>query len=323
LKYALSLYGKDFTSDFFHFHRLEPTLFTQSWKGHRTLFVHNDIHQQMKAGEAQGILWRRFPQLYFMIERLLLPQFNKILSCNSESTELYQKQYPKLSNRISFVRNSFDGHTFYPLFGEERDQKRRQQAIRLGLKEDTRFLLFAGRLHPQKDPLRLLEALSLMTDPRVHLLVAGDGELSLSMRERAERLGIAKQVTFLGPLSLQKLAEFQRLANVFVLTSAYEGLPVVVLEALASGTPIVTTKSGETPRLLKPNCGIVCGDRDPETIAQALDTVLQSPEKFPSEACIQNAAPYSAENVIKQIYEDMLQSYRLDYTECSKKFIAT
>lgn len=317
LRYALGLWGKDFASDFMHFHRLEPSLFTMRWQGHKMLFVHNDIHQQMRSSETKGILWRRFPWLYFWFERQLMPQFHRILSCNSESTALYQQQYPQFADRISLVRNCFDGEIFYPHSKEVREEQRRQQAIEMGLAEDTRFLLFAGRLHPQKDPLLLLEAVSLIVDRQkkdpsaapVHLLIAGEGELAAAMHERVAQLGISEQVTFAGALSHQQTATLHRLASAFVLTSAYEGLPLVVLESLACGTPVVTTQAGETPRLLKADCGIVCSTRSPKTIASALQTILQSPEKFPAAACVQAASPYSAKTVVKDIYDTMLRTY--------------
>ncbi len=307
LRYALGLWGKDLASDFMHFHRLEPSLFTRRWAGQKMLFVHNDIHQQMRSSEAKGILWRRFPWLYFAFERWLIPQFDQVLSCNSESTRLYKQQYPQLASRISLVNNCFDGDVFYPLSDQARADKRRQLAAQMGLKESTRFLLFAGRLHPQKDPLLLLEAIAKISDPHIHLLVAGCGELAPAMAQKATQLNISERVTFLGALPYQALADLHRLASAFVLTSAYEGLPLVVLEALACGTPVVTTNAGETPRLLKPDAGIVCGDRTPEAIAQAIETVLRSPEQFPTGACIQNAVPYSAKSVVQSIYRDMLR----------------
>ncbi len=103
LRYAMSLWRQNFSSDFMHFHRLEPAIAAKQWIGHKTLFVHNDIHQQIKASNAQSILWQRFPQLYFAVERQLIPQFDQVFSCNSESTQLYQQQYPKMANRISFI----------------------------------------------------------------------------------------------------------------------------------------------------------------------------------------------------------------------------
>ena len=307
LRYALSLWGKDLASEFMHFHRLEPSLATRHWVGQKFLFVHNDIHQQMRSSEAKGILWRRFPWLYFAFERLLLPQFDKVLSCNSESTRLYKQQYPQLASRMSLVRNCFDSDVFYPLSEQVRAVKRQQLAAQMGLKESTRFLLFAGRLHPQKDPLLLLEAIAKISDSQTYLLIAGNGELAPAMREKARQLNISDRVAFLGALPYEELADLHRLASAFVLTSAYEGLPLVALEALACGTPVVTTKAGETPRLLRSDAGIVCGDRTPKAIAQAIDTVLRCPEQFPASACIQNAAPYSAQSVVQAIYQDMLR----------------
>ena len=321
LRYALSLWGKDLASDFMHFHRLEPTIFAGRWRGHKTLFVHNDIHQQIRSSDTGGILWRRFPQLYFAFERQLVTQFDRVLSCNSESTQLYKQQYPSLAERISFVRNTFDGEVFYPLSVQERDEKRQKQSVCMGLKEDTRFILFAGRLHPQKDPLLLLDALSLVTDPRAHLLVAGNGELESAMHEKVEQLGITERVTFLGALSHQEVADYHRLASTLVLTSAYEGLPLVVLEALACGTPVVTTSTGETPRFLRSDCGIVCRDRTPAEIGHSLDTVLKFPERFPSEACVQNSLPYSAKSVIEHVYSEMIEGCQPAQSKLEKSVV--
>ena len=322
LRYALGLWGQDFASDFMHFHRLEPTIAAGRWKGHKALFVHNDIYQQIKSSSANGILWKRFPKLYFALERRLMAQFNQVLSCNSESTAFYKKQYPNLADRISFVRNTFDGEVCYPLSSSEREQRRRKEAINRGLREDTRFLLFAGRLHPQKDPLLLLDAFSQIADPQAHLLVAGNGELESAMVAKVEQLGITERVTFLGALTHKEVADYHRLASALVLTSAYEGLPLVVLEALACGTPIVTTNTGETPRLLHSNCGIVCQERTALEIARALDTILQFPERFPSEACVNNALPYSAKSVVESIYAGMFEDCQSSQPEYQRPAVS-
>ena len=310
LRYAFGLFGKPFVSDFMHFHRLEASLFTSRWAGQKILFVHNDIFQQMRSGEAQSILWKRFPQLYFTLEKWLLPQFERVLSCNSESTSFYQQQYPHLASRISFIQNSFDPDLFYPLSTTERQDHRRQQAIRMGLPEDTQFLLFAGRLHPQKDPLLLLEALAELAHPNAHLLIAGDGEMSRDMTIAIERLNLQERVTMLSPVKQKELAHLHRIAHGCVLTSVYEGLPLVLLEALACGTPVVTTAVGETPRLLQAECGIVCRDRHPKTIASAWNTLLNEPERFPSQACVSNAQPFSAKAIVESIYNDMRQRWQ-------------
>lgn len=310
VRYTLSLLSKDFSSDFIHFHRLEPALSAFRWSGRKMLFVHNDIHQQIRAKDTgQGILWKRFPQVYFAFERFLIQQFDQVLSCNSESTQLYKEQYPEFADRVSFVRNTFDGDVFSPLSPELRHDYRQKRAYQLGLSQDTRFLLFAGRLHPQKDPLMLIRAMDKLRNDNVHLLIAGDGELASAMREEIATLGLSEKISMLGALSQHELADLHRISSAFVLSSAYEGLPLVVLEALACGTPIVTTRAGETPRLLGANSGVVCEERSPQDLADAISSVLNQPDRYTANACIDNAAPYSAKHVIHQVYGEMLDSW--------------
>jgi glycosyltransferase involved in cell wall biosynthesis len=311
LKYTLALIGKRFTSDFMHFHRIEPTLATWNWSGDKTLFIHNDIHQQMVSPNAkQAILWRRFPKAYFALEQRLIQQFNQVFSCNSESALHYQQQYPAIASKVSLIRNTVDNEVFYALPEAEQDQLRVQRAHQMGLPEDTKFILFAGRLHPQKDPLLLVNAIAALQSPNAHLLIAGHGELADPLKAEIERLGQAQRITLLGAVNPAELAHLHRLSSVFVLTSSYEGLPLVVLEALACGTPIVTTQCGETPKLLTPESGLVCSDRSPSAIADALQEVLHHPERYPSHACIQAAQPYSASDVIHSVYHDMLQRWQ-------------
>ncbi|XHX79524.1 MAG: glycosyltransferase [Stenomitos frigidus ULC029] len=312
VKYAAALMGRDFASDFMHFHRIEPTLNTRSWRGEKTLFIHNDIHTQILAkGAKQSIIWRHFPKVYFALERHLIGQFKQVLSCNTASTALYQELYPSLAENFSYYRNSVDTNIFYPLSVVESERSRQTFAKSLGLSEHTRFLLFAGRLHPQKDPLLLVRSLAALAEPDTHLLIAGQGELAEAIQAEVEQLGLVKQVTMLGAVKQDKLAALHRLASVCVLTSAYEGLPLVVLEALACGTPIVTTRAGDTPNLLTQQSGIVCEERTPEAVANALRQVLQKPDYFSPQACIQAAAPYSAKQVIHEIYGAMLQRWQL------------
>lgn len=310
LKYTAALLGRNFASDFMHFHRLEPTLAALPWSGDKTLFIHNDIYQQMKlSGNQKAILWRRFPAAYFAMERLLVQQFNQILSCNTESVKLYQQRYPAISDRVSYIKNIVDNEIFYPLTLEERGAKRAQLAHRLDLAVETNFVLFAGRLHPQKDPILLVNAIAALNEPNLHLLIAGAGELESEVSSEIAQLGLSKQVTMLGSVAQAELAELHRICSAFVLTSAYEGLPLVALEALACGTPVVTTRCGETPNLLSAQTGVVCEERTPVAIADGLRKVLSQPENYPRQACVQSVQPYSARSVVSEVYADMWQRW--------------
>lgn len=312
LLYTIALLKYDVSSDFMHFHRLEPALAALRSGGDKTFFVHNDIHRQIMSrdtGQKSTMLWRYAPRLYGALERFLLRQFTLVLSCNSDSVALYRERYPEVAERVELIRNTVDDELFYPLSPIARDHERCSKALELGLAEDTKFVLFAGRLHPQKDPLLLIRAFSLLQLPNVHLLVAGEGELRSEVEAEILRLELAEKVTLLGPLKQIQLAALHKLSSACILTSRFEGFPLVVLESLASGTPVVSTSCGETPKILSPKSGMICNQASPEDIAAALRRVLSSPEQFLCTSCVQDAQPYKANNVINEVYELMLQRW--------------
>ncbi len=307
LRYTTALLKHSLSSDFMHFHRLEPTLAARNWQGEKTLFLHNDIRQYMTASDDKNVIpWRHFPAAYFALEGHLVRQFNQILSCHTGSLELYRQRYPDIADRVSYIKNSFDSEIFYPLPTALGDQERQSFARKLGLSEDTRFILFAGRLHLQKDPILLLHAIAALKMPNTHLLIAGDGELSGEVQAEILRLNLSDRVTLLGAVPLMEMANLHRASSVFALSSRFEGLPLVALEALACGTPVVTTDCGETPRLLSQDSGVVCQTRTADAIADALQKVLHHPEAFPLEACVRVSQPYTARTIVTSVYSDML-----------------
>jgi glycosyltransferase involved in cell wall biosynthesis len=311
VKYTIALLRHHFTSDFLQFYRIEPTLVASNWTGKKILYIQNDIDQAVKGASREGgILWRRFPRAYFALERRLVGQLDRVLCCNSQSAERYRQRYPQLSDRVSYLPNTVDGDRFYPLSVEERHQERARLAKELGLLEDTQFILFAGRLHPQKQPLLLIRSIAALKMPKAHLLVVGQGELEDEMRSEIARLQLSNQITLLGPLEQAKLADLYRSCHLFVLTSAYEGLAFGSIEALACGAPVVTTRAGETPNFLTADSGIVCEEQTPDAIARALQQVLEQPERYPAEACARVARPYSAREVVGQFYNTLLQEWQ-------------
>ncbi len=310
VRYTAGLLRQCLASDFMHFHRLEPTLATRNWVGDKTLFIHNDVQQQVQSSDRKGsILWQHLPAAYFAIERQVVSQFTEILSCNTASANFYKQRYPTCADRVRYLRNTVDDDVFFPLSPDEREQARQAFARSRGLDSKTRFILFAGRLHPQKDPLLLVRAIAALDDPTTHLLIAGEGDLADSIRAEIAQLELDDRVTLLGALPQSEMAKLQRLASIFVLSSAYEGLPVTVLEALASGTPVVTTRCGETPNLLDRQSGVVCDDRTAAGLAAAIQQVLASPPDFPSQACVDCAEPYWARTVVKTICDGMMQRW--------------
>ncbi len=117
---------------------------------------------------------------------------------------------------------------------------------------ESRQLVCVGRLTPQKGQLTLLEAMARVVrdHPDASLVLAGDGELRAPIERRIRELGLERQVTITGWVSEQRVRELLRGSRALVLPSAAEGLPVVLMEAMAMGRPVVTTYVAGIPELV-------------------------------------------------------------------------
>jgi glycosyltransferase involved in cell wall biosynthesis len=127
---------------------------------------------------------------------------------------------------------------FRPLSAAARADIRRQHAGDAGL-----LLLNVKRLHPLADHATLLEATAVVRTKRddVRLLIAGSGECEAALEEQVRRLALTSHVRFLGLLPNDEVARLQGAADLFVLSSVLEATPTVALEALACGTPVLST----------------------------------------------------------------------------------
>ena len=143
-------------------------------------------------------------------------------------------------------------------------------------------LLTVGLLDtPRKGVDVLLEALALVPDrERLRLDVVGEGGLRPGYEELAGRLGLGEVVAFHGLEPKPALAERMRDADLFVLASRYENNPCVVLEAMASGLPVVATRVGGLPELVDERSGLIAEPRDPRSIAARIGEALDRLDAF-------------------------------------------
>lgn len=164
-------------------------------------------------------------------------------------------------------------------------------------------VLAVARLHPQKGLGYLLQAATLLPD--VRFLVAGDGPARSELTHQAETLRLGDRFQFLGERG--DVPALLRAADVFVLPSLYEGLPVSVLEAMAAGTPVVATAVGGTDEaVVDGESGILVPPRDPEALANAMREVLSNPplaSKLVGGAKARVGASFSADAVARGVSE--------------------
>jgi glycosyltransferase involved in cell wall biosynthesis len=122
-----------------------------------------------------------------------------------------------------------------------------------GLKGD--ILISAARLEPWKGMVALVEIMPdlLKENPNFRLIIAGDGPLTENLKSAVKNLSLEKEVILAGRIPHEELMSYFKASGIFVLNTAYEGLPHIVLEAMACGLPIVTTNVCGNPEVVENN----------------------------------------------------------------------
>jgi glycosyltransferase involved in cell wall biosynthesis len=155
-----------------------------------------------------------------------------------------------------------------------------QLKARLGFAADVPVLLVAGRLEPQKGHSILLQALPKVRAefPKVRAIFAGEGSLQQELQQQARGLGLGECIRFVGFQS--NIEDWFSMADITVLPSFYEGLPLVAIESLAAGTPLVASAVDGTPEIVvHERTGLTVPPGDPGALAQAICLLLANPER--------------------------------------------
>ncbi|MHA6203856.1 glycosyltransferase family 4 protein [Dyella soli] len=168
-------------------------------------------------------------------------------------------------SRIHVIYNGVDPALFSP---GSRDQAR----WRLKLLPDSPLVLYVGNLKANKGCIDLLEAFPalLAKQPSARLVYLGAGACHATLVARAKALGCAERVHLAGAVSHEETAHWFHAADLLCLPSHNEGVPNVVLEAMACGTPVVATRVGGIPEVLPEHAGILVPAHDRHALAEAL-----------------------------------------------------
>jgi glycosyltransferase involved in cell wall biosynthesis len=141
------------------------------------------------------------------------------------------------------------------------------------------YALFVSALHARKDPLSAVEALALLPGDMRLVMVGPDKGLGGAIRERSARLGLAERVDLRGHVSKDELAALYRGAQCLVFPSRYEGFGLPIVEAMASGTPVVTTDAGATTEVAG-DAAVIVEPGDPCALAGGIERALADRERL-------------------------------------------
>ena len=216
-----------------------------------------------------------YPQGFRALNRFYLQTFTrysvrqaKRVIAVSESTKRdLVRTYDLPPSKIDVIYNGMDA-SFRPLSAEHVEAFREERNL------PRRFILFVGTLEPRKNVARLVEAYARLPAERPPLLlIGGKGWLYDEIFDRVEALNLSRQVRFVGYVPAQDLPWWYNAADLFVYPSLYEGFGLPPLEAMACGTPVVTTTASSLPEVVG-DAALLVEPTDVDALAEAMSRAL-------------------------------------------------
>ncbi|MDO4559448.1 MAG: glycosyltransferase [bacterium] len=171
--------------------------------------------------------------LYYPMERFLSRYTDVLITVNKED---YHRALTFNAAEVAYIPGIGVDFGKFRNCGADTTAKRRE----LGIPEDAWLLLSVGELNKNKNHIAVLRALSIMRNPAIHYMIAGEGPLHEYLPKKAKELDIEGGVHLLG--YREDTPELYKVADCFVFPSLREGLPVALMEAAVSGLPIICSK---------------------------------------------------------------------------------
>jgi glycosyltransferase involved in cell wall biosynthesis len=208
-------------------------------------------------------------------------------------------------DRIHTVPNGIDINCFKRFSNSE------LKRIELGLKLTDEVIGCVGNLRPEKNHQNVLRAFALIAaqHPHLNLVLCGDGDCRRDLEGLAKQLKVAERVLFLG--YRLDTAEIMATFDIFCLPSKYEGMPISILEAWASGKPVVATDvAGIRDLIVNGENGILVSPNNPGKLAKGIMMVLKN-EQLRDKIRINGSRLVSEKYGIKKMVTSYERLYRL------------
>jgi glycosyltransferase involved in cell wall biosynthesis len=247
---------------------------------------------------------RRERWLYYPADRRILAGFAHVFAVSAELRDRLVAAGARPGS-VEVLPNAVDVEAFRP------DQAARARVRRAwGVGEHERVIGSLGRLDPEKRLDLLLDAFTTVaaTRPEARLVVAGTGSRGAWLEEEARRRGLGARCLVLGHRA--DAEDVHRGFDVFVQASDTEGSPYSLLEAMASGTPVVATAVGDAPSLLQGGVqGLLTPPGDAGALARAILATLDHPEDARRRAAVARMR-VCAERSVSARQERVVERYR-------------
>lgn len=228
---------------------------------------------------------------------------DKIIAISDHSRDELVQKYGFHEKQVDMIPHGVDTDEFYP------------RAIRHPtVNPDKMTVLYIGRLGTRKGLDLALQALARIDDPAIEFLIAGTGRYKKHLQTLATKLNVDSYVRFLGHIPDQELPILYSSADIFLLPSRYEGFGLVLLEAMACGTPVIGTNVGGIPTVIDQNQTGVIVPRDAERISNAIQ-LLTSDDEMRKNMGIR-ARSKAISMSWKKVVADVEEMYKAEIEKC-------
>jgi len=203
-----------------------------------------------------------------------------------------------IRGNFEIIPNTVDTRLFYTSRKKDEDKQMKK-------------ILFVGLLKPTKGIFCLIEALAKVNEMRhdFKLDIVGDGPCRAIHERQAKDLGLEDKVIFHGLKTKKEVSQFMMEADFFVLPSEWENLPCVLIEAMASGLPVIATKVGGIPEMVTEKAGKLVSPKNSNALAEAINYMLDHYIDYSSEEIAMYAEErYSyktVEKALDRVYRDL------------------
>ncbi len=228
----------------------------------------------------------------------------KLIAISDDNIEDIVNKFPNAQDKIVYIKNGYNSQDFY-----EKNLNKREVLERFSIDKDfDKIVLFVGRISKMKGLDTLFKAAKIYEKENVLTLIAGDGEYREDLENLKRELNL-QNVVFLGNRAQKDLNDLYNVADVLVLPSRKEALPLVAIEALACGTPAVVTKQSGMENIITKDVGLTFELDDEKMLAEQINKIINKQIVFDKERIINHAKNnYSQEKLIDkllEIYEEL------------------
>ncbi len=277
---------------------LFPFLFRRH-ENRKVCTLHGQVSRSV--GERKGSFYGR---AYGLVESYSIKRTDHVIAVDDSTLDLFVGKYPHLSKKSSLIPVGIDVDGW-----GTRDMITSREA--LGYPMESRIGLYVGRLEREKRVDLMIESVKHVREhvEGFRFVVIGDGTLKNELEEEADRK-TPGSVSFMGPQPRSVVRDMMTAADVFCLASDFESGPLVVLESLASGTPVVATDVGRVREFIPDRSVGRIVTQNPKTMAEAMVEVLKEDLDRMAESCRQKARQFSFDITFQktlEVYENLSQ----------------